>query len=199
MCTDAPEARRKYGLGKHETYGLAILHPETFKTTDENYLMARAMFAALEETGIRTIVVYPCSDPGYQGIIQAIDEVRNNPLFSIHKNIENLDFLGLMSSAAFLIGNSSSALVEAPYFHLLAVNIGKRQEGRDREENVIDCNPVKEEIVESLLYAMKDNNFKKTLKSCGYRLGDGRASEKILHVLKTVPLDKKLLQKRITY
>ena len=44
-----------------------------------------------------------------------------------------------MSKAQALIGNSSSALVEAPYFKLPAINIGKRQLGRDREENVVDA------------------------------------------------------------
>src|SRR3989344_8470329 len=151
---------------------------------------------AVKSFGSRSIVTYPCSDPGYQGVLDALAEIKNDPQFLIFKNIDNLDFLGLMSGAKAIIGNSSSALVEAPYFHLPAVNIGRRQQGRDREENVVDAEAKPEEIIRAVNYALTNKNFRIKLARCGYRLGNGRGAEKILQVLKSIKITPKLFRKQ---
>jgi len=197
MYTPLASAKKKYALTPSEEYYIAILHPDTFETPEKNYAAAKAMFDALKKTGKKTLITYPCSDPGYQEIIKAIEEIKNDSQFLIHKNIDNLDFLGLMSGAKALVGNSSSALVETPYFKLPAINIGQRQIGRDREENVIDAQPTETAISNALAFAEKDAGFQKKLAQCGYRLGDGQAAEKIINVLKTVSLDEKLLRKKL--
>lgn len=199
MYTPPAEARKKYLLLPDDVFSIVIFHPETWRTRDENYAAARAVLAAAAADGRRAVVTYPCSDPGYEGIIRAIEEVRGDRRFLIYKNIENLDFLGLMASAAFMIGNSSSAIKEAPYFHLPAINIGKREQGRAHEENVVDAGYAEKELLRAIRHVTANARFRKKLSRCGYHLGDGKASERILKVIKTVPLDRRLLQKRMTY
>lgn len=189
--------RAKYGLGKHENYFLSIFHPDTYESKEWNYKAAKNLFAAAASFGFKTIVTYPCSDPGYEGVLQAISELKGDEHFFVHKNIENLDFLSLMSGAKAILGNSSSALVEAPYFKLPAVNVGRRQERRDREENVVDSGFETEKIREAISYVLENKSFRKKLEHCGTRLGDGTASEKVLAVIKRIPLDETLLRKKL--
>ncbi len=199
MYTSEGHAREKYGLGRNEEYFIIIFHPDTYLSREENYRAAKNVFNAVKTFGLRSILVYPCSDPGYEGVIRAIKEKEDTPHFLVFRNIQNLDFLGLMSGAKALIGNSSSALVEAPYFKLPAVNVGKRQDGRPREENVVDADDVLSDIRKKIQFALTNKKFRSGLESCGYRLGNGRAGEKIVSVLKTIPLGRGLLRKRIAY
>ncbi len=189
MYTNPKLAREKYGLNESD-YFIVIFHPDTYLSTEENYKTAKNIFSVVRPSNVRSIVIYPCSDPGYEGIRQAIAEIQNDKQFSVYKNIENLDFLGLMADAKAIIGNSSCAFVEAPYFHLPAINIGQREMGRDREENVVDADLSPESIKGALEYALQNPQFKKKLSCCGYGFGDGSASEKIIKVLKNFIIDK---------
>lgn len=199
LYTSEKIVRERYGLSKNEEYFIIIIHPDTYLGREENYRVAKNVLNATESFGLRSVLVYPCSDPGYEGVIKAIKEKEGTPHFLVFQNIPNLDFLGLMSGAKALIGNSSSAIVEAPYFKLSAINIGKRQEGRAREENIIDADGTLADIKKKIHYALTDKIFRARLKSCGYRLGSGHAGEKIVSILKKVPLTRELLKKRMTY
>ncbi|PIR93150.1 UDP-N-acetylglucosamine 2-epimerase (hydrolyzing) [Candidatus Falkowbacteria bacterium CG10_big_fil_rev_8_21_14_0_10_43_10] len=199
MYTPFPRVRKKYGLKKNEDYFIIIFHPDTFESRQTNYEHARNLFKAIKLSCRRSFVIYPCSDPGYEGVLKAIKEIEKDEQFLVYKNIDNLDFLSLMSCARILLGNSSSALVEAPYFKLPAINIGRRQQGRDREANVVDARPAAKNIKNKIDFVLTNKSFRSQLRRGGYRLGDGRAAEKIIKILKTVSLDEKLLRKKITY
>lgn len=199
MYTPESIVREKYGLSESERYYIVIFHPDTYLSRRENYLSAKNILNAVQSSGMRGVVVYPCSDPGYEGVMQAIQEKNNPAYFLVFQNIPNFDFLGLMSGAKLLIGNSSSAIVEAPYFKLPAINIGKRQEGRAREENVVDADCTPHDIKKKIHYVLTNEVFRAKLKSCGHRLGNGRAGKKIVSVLKTVSLNRELFKKRMTY
>ena len=155
--------------------------------------------AAVVSVGHRVLLVYPCSDQGYEGIIDEIEKVRDVPDVSVHANIPTADFLGLQRIAACLVGNSSAALIEAPYFGLPAVNVGERQHGRERARNVVDASHDRTEIAIAIGHALKDGAFRETLKHLKPPFGDGTAYQHITDVLADIPLDAKLLTKRITY
>lgn len=191
--TDPKKSAIKYAWP--DDFLITIYHPETMKTSQENYEDMKSILKAVKITGLKSVVLYPCSDPGYEGIIKAIKEVRSDPNFKIYKNIENLDFLGLMSAAHVMVGNSSGALVEAPYLKLPAVNIGHRQTGRSRSTNVVDSSHDVSEIAQKIKHVLNNSDFKHKLKNIKPHLGDGRASEKIVKILKEIKLDRKLLEK----
>ena len=191
------EARASVGLGRDEPFLLAVVHPETFLDREANRRQAEAVFAALAASGLRTVLTYPCSDPGYEGVLQALDAREGDPAFVIRKNLDNDVYLGLLASAEALVGNSSAALVEAPYFRLPAVNVGRRQEGRERDPNVVDADP-SAEAVAAALSQVGNGTFRASLTTTG-RLGDGHAAERILETLRELPIDDRLLRKQITY
>ncbi len=190
-------ARARLGLGADEPFLLAVIHPETFLEREENRHQAEAVLEALEASAVRTVVTYPCSDPGYEGVLEALRARAGNTAFLIEQNIENDLYLGLMATADALVGNSSAALVEAPYFRLPAVNVGRRQEGRDRDPNVVDAEPVAG-VIAAAIARVRQPGFRDAL-GPGSRLGDGRASERIVETLRSLTIDDRLLRKQIAY
>lgn len=199
MYTKGPAVRKKYRLGAKEEFIIVLQHSVNTEPKLSFEQMRRTL-KAVQEMGIRAIIVYPCSDQGYEGVVRAIQLYRREPQFQVHKNIDAPDFLGLMSEARALVGNSSSGIIEAPLFRLPAVNVGKRQQGRLRDFNVIDTpGTTVKEIFNALLVALRDQEFRTSLKRCGKVYGDGRAAEKIVKVLKQVALGSALLEKRITF
>lgn len=104
-------------------------------------------------------------------------------------------YFSMLSHCRFMIGNSSSGLIEAPSFGLPVVNIGSRQEGRVRGKNVIDVGYTKEEIVRGIAKALS-LEFCQSLQGMKNPYGDGMAAQKINSCLKEIPLNQELVMKR---
>jgi len=147
----------------------------------------------------QTIIIYPNADVGGREMIEKIEQYRELPFIKIYKNLSHNDFLGLMSIAGAMIGNSSSGITEAPCFHLPVVNIGTRQEGRETAGNTIDVNYDKEQIKFAIKQALFDEDFKEKVKNCQNPYGDGKTSQRVVKFLSELKIDKKLLYKKITY
>jgi len=92
-----------------------------------------------------------------------------------------------------LIGNSSSGIMEAASFALPTVNVGLRQQGRERARNVIDAPAKTTAILGALRHAL-DPEFRLSLRGLENPYGDGTAAETIARVLSTVPLEGLLIK-----
>jgi len=154
---------------------------------------------AIKELGIQLVIIYPNSDAGGRAIIEKIKEYESLGFVHTFKNLDRSAYLSLMKRAAVQVGNSSSGMIESASFKLPVVNIGTRQFGRERADNVIDVDYDKEQIKAAVQKALTDDAFKKTVKNCKNPYGDGTAAKKIVNVLSKVKIDKNLIQKRITY
>ena len=188
----------RYGIFDGDKPIIVLQHPETTRKRDNFRDMEDTLNAVLER-GRRTIVVYPCSDQGYQDIVQAIEARRDHPNISVHKNIDAPDFWGLMSMASVLVGNSSAGLIETPYFPVAAINLGERQIGRLHSENVIHAEFGRQSIAAALDAALEDETFAEVVSKCSRPFGDGLAFQRIHARLKRVELDDRLTNKQITY
>jgi UDP-N-acetylglucosamine 2-epimerase len=104
-----------------------------------------------------------------------------------------------MRSSDLMIGNSSSGILETPSFKIPVINLGERQKGRTISENVINAEPEKNKILKSIDYALNDKEFNIKLKTCENKFGDGKASQRIVKILKDIKIDDKFIQKQITY
>jgi UDP-N-acetylglucosamine 2-epimerase (non-hydrolysing)/GDP/UDP-N,N'-diacetylbacillosamine 2-epimerase (hydrolysing) len=198
LYTPERKVRKKIGLSPKEKFFIILQHPVTTEP-EKSYYQMRQTLKAVKEFSQKCILIYPCSDQGHQGIIDAIEQVRGDSQFLIHKNIGASDFIGLEAIAQVLIGNSSAGIYEAPYLYLPVVNIGKRQAGRERENNVIDVVHDKKMIAKSIEKALYNKKFSRGLRRLKHTYGDGRAYKKIVKVLKKIELNERLLEKRMTY
>lgn len=194
----APEAevRRKFSLVKNRPVILVVQHPvtEEFEHTEksvETTLKAVANFKA------QTVVILSNSDAGSQAAARAVSRNHTENM-QVHANIPRREYLGLMKIADVIVGNSSSGLIEAPTYKLPAVNIGNRQRGRLEGTNVINVGYVEKDIVSAIKKAISPQ-FKKLMKRGNNPYGDGRSSKRIVEVLATIPIDERLLVKRISY
>lgn len=88
-----------------------------------------------------------------------------------------------MRYAEFVIGNSSSGIVEAPCFGIPTVNIGDRQKGRLRADSIIDCTTDEQSICEAIEKA-RSQSFKEIAKNAVNPYGDGETSKKIVETVK---------------
>lgn len=96
---------------------------------------------AVREGQYPTLWFWPNVDAGSDGTSKGIRAFReNHPLHRVHfyKNLKPLDFLSVLINSRGIVGNSSVAIRECAYLGVPAVNIGRRQNGRDRGRNVID-------------------------------------------------------------
>lgn len=188
----------KYNLDPNKTTFLVVQHPIT-TLKDQGYSQMKELFSALVELNEQTIMLYPNCDAGSKKLIDLIKIYENNKNFKVFKNLPHEDYLALMKSSNLMIGNSSSGIIESPSFKIPVINIGKRQSGRSISENIINTEPEKKEILDSIDYALNNKEFLKKIKSCRNKFGNGKSSEKIVKILKEKKLDDKLIQKQITY
>ena len=104
-------------------------------------------------------------------------------------------YFSLMNHSLAMVGNSSSGIIEAASFKLPVVNIGDRQRGRLHGQNVLDV--VSEAwAIEAGIRKVMTQEFRQDLVKLSNPYGDGQAAEKIVEVLRSIPLDRRLLMKR---
>jgi len=115
-----------------------------------------------------------------------------------YSNLNRLDYLALLSNCEFIIGNSSSGILEAPTFGKPAVNIGRRQADRYRGKNVIDCEYNSESISSSIQKA-RTESFKILCSQAKNPYGSGDSSQQILSILENTVVSPIFLIKQIAY
>jgi UDP-N-acetylglucosamine 2-epimerase len=103
-------------------------------------------------------------------------------------------YFTLLRHAAAIVGNSSSGIIEAASFELPVVDIGIRQRGRDRGANVVHCEAEAAGIAHAIARATSAE-FRRSIAGMRNPYGDGKAAERIVDVLRRVPLDQSLIVK----
>ena len=115
-----------------------MLHPESV-SNQKNFKNSITVLNELQKIDLPKICIYPCTDIGFESIIKTLKIYEKKEKFSIYKNIDFNNFIGLLKYSKFLIGNSSSGIIESSYLNLPVINIGNRQNGRLSSHNVINC------------------------------------------------------------
>jgi len=185
-------------LDLDKPFFLLLQHSVTTQI-DEAKKQIKETLGAIKKLKIHTIAVYPNSDAGGRAIINEINRLRDLQYIKIFKSLPHNLYLSLLKHAAVVIGNSSSGIIEAASFNTPVVNIGIRQQGRERTLNVIDTPHKRQAIVTAVKKALYNKGFNEKLKRCKNPYGDGHASERIIKVLNRIPLNSKLLQKQLNY
>jgi GDP/UDP-N,N'-diacetylbacillosamine 2-epimerase (hydrolysing) len=186
---------KKYG-GVSGDYILFVQHSVTEQHSSA-YEQVSLTLKALKEIEMNVVVIAPNSDAGSALVNDAIID-HATTLTHIYRNVPREDYAGLMKYAKCIVGNSSSGILEAPTFELPAVNIGRRQEGRFQGINVINCEHDIDDIKIAIQLALS-NNFKSKLHGMINPYGDGESSARIVKILKEIPIDEKLLMKKMTF
>ncbi|HEY0970471.1 MAG TPA: UDP-N-acetylglucosamine 2-epimerase [Gemmatimonadales bacterium] len=174
-------------------YMVVMQHPVTTE-----YTLARdhvfETLHAMHDIDMPVLWFWPNVDAGSDGTsggIRTFRELERPDNFFFFKNMAPTDFLRLLRNARCLVGNSSVGIRECAYLGVPVVNIGSRQEGRDRGRNVVDVDYDRAAIVEGVRHHLSNGTYPQDL-----LYGDGRAGERIADLLAEVPL---CIEKRLTY
>ncbi|MCJ7700003.1 MAG: UDP-N-acetylglucosamine 2-epimerase [Anaerolineales bacterium] len=186
----------KFGLDLDETpFLLVTYHPVTLEYEQTEW-QTNELLAALETCGEKLVFTMPNADTFGRIIRRKIEEfVVRRPLSQAVESLGTQGYFSLMKMSKAMVGNSSSGIVEAPSFELPVVNIGTRQFGRLRGINVIDVGYERSDVLRGIQKASSPE-FRASLSGMRNPYGAGKASEKIIKILKTVQIDKKLITKR---
>lgn len=171
---------------------LAAWHPVTI-LRDTN-AEADAFFSAMAGAPGQILFVYPNTDAGSLALIErtrALAATRAGT--HVFVNLDAVTYWSMLGQADALVGNSSSGIMEAASFALPVVNVGMRQQGRERARNVIDVDANAAEIGAAIRRALS-TEFRKGLLGMTNPYGDGNAAAKIARVLSTTPLEGLLMK-----
>jgi len=170
-------------------YHSVTLARDTLRETDE-------LFRAIERIPGQVLFCFPNADAGGRELARRVRrfcESRDGA--RVFVNLGPLVYWGLLRAVGSMLGNSSSGIMETPSLALPTVNVGMRQQGRVRADNVLDAPPRCEAILETIEKA-RDAGFRRSLAGMVNPYGDGRAAERIVRTLAETPLGEELLLKR---
>jgi UDP-hydrolysing UDP-N-acetyl-D-glucosamine 2-epimerase len=189
---------RELDLPAEGPWLLVTFHPVTLEYRD-TAAHVEALLSALEKTDGTLVMSYPNADTARRLIIDRLEEfaARHPRRCRLARNLGERHYLSLLRHADVMVGNSSSGLIEAPSFGLPVVNVGARQRGRLRGANVIDVEASREDILRGIEAALQPA-FRAQARAAANPYGDGRAAPRIVHVLRNVPLNARLVQKRFS-
>jgi len=177
---------------------IVLQHPVPLEPGEPAYQMEQTMQAVCD-LDCQILVIYPNADAGGRAMIEVIKKYESHKNIRTFPSLGHKDFLILLKLSSVLVGNSSSGIIEAPSFGVPVVNIGSRQKGRQKGENIIDTGYDTHEIAKAVDRALKDNDFKRKVKTANNPYGVGDSSGKIVEILKNIEITPALLQKRMMY
>jgi UDP-N-acetylglucosamine 2-epimerase (non-hydrolysing)/GDP/UDP-N,N'-diacetylbacillosamine 2-epimerase (hydrolysing) len=174
---------------------LVAWHPVTI-LSDTNR-EADALFAALAATPGQLLFVFPNADAGSHALIERTQKMAAaRGRTRIFVNLEASIYWSLLGQVDALVGNSSSGIMEAASFALPVVNVGIRQQGRERGRNVLDA-PPDTAAIESAIVRALEPEFRKGLRGMSNPYGEGNAAAILARVLTTVPLEGLLIKEPV--
>ena len=174
-------------------YLVVMQHPVTNEYKHAKEQIQETLFA-IHELEIPTFWFWPNVDAGSDGTsnaIRAFREKNHNTKIHFFKNMEPHDFLRLLVNSSCLVGNSSVGIRECAFLCVPVVNIGSRQNRRERGNNIIDVNYDREYIKKAIITWL---NSSRPAQSVVY--GGGKAGENIAELLSVLPL---IYHKTLTY
>jgi GDP/UDP-N,N'-diacetylbacillosamine 2-epimerase (hydrolysing) len=178
-----------HGLSPEKPFALMVFHPVL-----QEAAQGRADAAALIEAlmGCEVLALMPNADAGSDGVRAALAAARGQEGLTVVTHLARPDFLAAMANADVMIGNSSAGIIEAASFGTPVLNVGRRQQLRERNANVRDIDVG--EATDAVSRALARGRF-----ASANIYGDGQAAARIVTVLKETAIGAALMNKVNSY
>ena len=183
--------------GIREKMGLALVvqHASGRPAVAEQRTMT-AILNAVTSLSLRRLIVYPNTDRGHSGILQAIEKHTADADVEVVRSWPRDDYLRALLHADVIVGNSSSGIIEAPLAGTPSVDVGQRQAGREPGgRSVVHAGESETAIRRALRQALR----KRPRRGGQSVYGDGHAGQRIATILARLPAREDLIKKRICY
>jgi len=172
---------------------LFVYHP-VLQEADTAATEARALLEACLKQGLLVIAVMPNSDAGSDGVRCVLTSYGEHPRVRVTTHLPRREFVSWMATCDVMMGNSSSAIIEAASFGTPVLNIGVRQNMRERNANVIDVSDIGDMLDGSLDVVLKRGRFPPQ-----NIYGDGQAGSRIAALLGSLDISSSVLLKANEY
>jgi UDP-hydrolysing UDP-N-acetyl-D-glucosamine 2-epimerase len=174
-----------------------------FERAAEQVRPSLEALSRLARRGYQVVVTYPNNDAGGRRIIEEIQRLEGQDGVTVRKSLGRFLFHGVLAligrGRGALVGNSSAGIKETPAFGCPAVNVGSRQSGRLRADNVLDVGYDAAEIEAAVVRCAEDEAHRTRCRTCENPYGAGNAGAKVAEVLATVEMGERLVRKKMTY
>jgi UDP-hydrolysing UDP-N-acetyl-D-glucosamine 2-epimerase len=192
------EVLAKFPGIQRRRFALLALHPTSSDPKLEHRRADMILRALLKAQIPRTILSGPNNDPGCDGILRRWQAIQRTSAIRFVADLPRPLFLALLRDAAFLIGNSSSGIIEAASFGTPVINIGERQTGRERGANVTDV-PFQLAAVHRAIAGLWRGGNPIRFRRRNNIYGGQGAGRRIANVLQSISIDDRLCRKLISY
>jgi GDP/UDP-N,N'-diacetylbacillosamine 2-epimerase (hydrolysing) len=191
------QIRKLFPEIKSGQFALLVLHPIEPDESAE-FQRASIVLKGISETDLaRIVIIHPNNDPGSGGIARCWDMISGSERFIIRRDVPRPVFLGLLRDAAMLVGNSSSGIIEAASFRTPVIDVGPRQLGRQRCQDVRNV-PYRQSSISAVVRQIFNRGT--PLRGKWVNLYGGKnAGERIATTLARLKIDRRLLRKIISY
>jgi UDP-N-acetylglucosamine 2-epimerase (non-hydrolysing)/GDP/UDP-N,N'-diacetylbacillosamine 2-epimerase (hydrolysing) len=201
------ELAERYGIDAELPFVLFTQHSVTseFFLAGEQVTSSLVAIGRLVSRGVQAVLTYPNNDAGSDLIIKELQRfAAQHDGVVLERSLGRYNYYGMLNLAGRVgrgvcVGNSSSGIKETPAFGCPAVNIGSRQQGRLRGDNVLDVGYSTGAIEAALEKALWDDSFRKRCSNGKNPYGTGDTGVRIADILATIELGSKLLNKLMTY
>lgn len=195
--TSIEELNENLNIDMSRDFLMVVQHPVT-EDFDVAHIQIAETIKAVNKINMPKIVILPNNDAGSIKVREGIENYLRGEYY-LFSNLKRQDYLGILKNCKAIVGNSSSGLLEAPTFKTPAVNLGRRQIGREQGINVINVDFEENKIFNALQKALS-REFREYLDiNCVNPYGDGKSTERILEIISNSTVDNKLIVKDITY
>lgn len=194
------QLEKDLGIKFDKKMALLTFHPATLESNSSEKQFKNILEALNDFNDLKVIFTKANSDTNGRIINNMIDKyVSNNPQKCVaFTSLGQLRYLSTMLYCDVVIGNSSSGIIEAPILKKSTVNIGDRQKGRIQAESIINCNPVKDEMIKAIKKALS-KEFVESLKKTGIIEEKNSVSENIIAIIKEYLTNNKTNTKKKFY
>lgn len=178
------DLEKSLGFKLDKPFGLVTFHPTTLENNTSKAQFEELLRAIDERKDMKFILTKANSDTNGRIINNLIDKYseQNSERIIAFTSMGILRYLSAMKYCSFVMGNSSSGIIEAPTFNIPTINIGDRQKGRIQAESVINCVADKDSITSAMKKALS-KEFLLDIKHIKNPYGNGYTSEKIYNVV----------------
>ena len=193
------EALKSIGLNNECKYALCTYHPVTMESNSVDKQIYEFLKAIESLDYIEFVVTKSNADQGGAKINKLLDDAAERiSNLHVYTSLGVRRYLSLMKYAEFVLGNSSSGIIETPAFRVPTINIGDRQKGRLQSDNIINCGIESEQIIDAINIALSQEHRNKCKTVIG-PYGDGNASKQIADKTVQVVLDGRIDLKKKFY
>ena len=190
--TPRADLMRAAGFDPARPIALVVFHPVVQDAAVAGDQARDLLSAVADVEGLQGLFFLPNADAGSEAIRSVFENAGGR--FQSRVHLERATFHDWLAAADVLVGNSSSGIIEAASFGLPVVNVGDRQRNRERNANVRDVPPARTSVAAAVRDALRGGRQR-----ASNVYGDGRAGERVVDLLRRLPMGAEILRKQNAY